>query len=183
MPKKNREGQASVLSLEQWHQVWYELDQPYRLITQVAYYCAERPGAAVQLCWHDVGVTHITFRGVTTKMGKTKQNRITPALRQALHEYIPVRESDFLFPGYGASGHITTRALETHLKRAASLLGHEGVSNHSPRRSRCTHLDEAGWTLAKIAKVSGHKSLKALEDYIDRRQQEADDDLMVMDAV
>jgi hypothetical protein len=36
--------------------------------------------------------------------------------------------------------------VEKHLKRAAELCGHEGMANHSPRRSRCTHLDEMGWS-------------------------------------
>ncbi|WP_353771970.1 tyrosine-type recombinase/integrase [Okeania sp. SIO2G5] len=182
MPKKDREGQATVLTREQWGEVWTELDQPYRLATQIAYYCAERMGAVVQLSADDIGATHIRFKGVTTKTGEMKQSRITPALRNAIAA-AEISSDGFIFPGSGAAGHLTTRAVEKWLKRAAGLLGHEGVSNHSPRRSRCTHLDEAGWSLEKISKVSGHKSLASLEKYIDRDRREAEADLMELDAV
>ena len=190
MPKKDREGQATVLTRDQWDEVWIELDQPYRLATQIAYYCAERMGAVVQLSADDIGATHIRFKGVTTKTGEMKQSRITPALRNAFGEAMPkanaaadISSGGFIFPGSGATGHLTTRAVEKWLKRAAGLLGHEGVSNHSPRRSRCTHLDEAGWSLEKISKVSGHKSLASLEKYIDRDRREAEANLMELDAV
>lgn len=182
MPKINREGQATVLTLDQWKEMWGELDQPYRLATQIAYYCAERIGAVVQLTVEDIGQTHITFRGVTTKTGETKQSRITPALREAIaHANIP--SSGYIFPSSSKAGHLTTRAVEKWVKIAAAFCDHEGVTTHSPRRSRCTHLDEAGWSLEKISKVSGHKSLAALERYIDRDRREAEADLMELDAV
>jgi integrase/recombinase XerD len=178
--KVNRSGQASVLTLEQWIEVWAEMDQPYRLAIQIAYYCCERIGAVVQLQAGDFVGGYIHFRGETTKTGEHKTLIITPALKRCLDDV--AIGNGYLFPGEGVTGCITTRAIEKHLKRAAALCGHEGVANHSPRRSRCTHLDEAGWTLAKIAKISGHKSLASLERYIDRTTKEAEADLMLLDA-
>ena len=179
--KVNRLGRATVISLEDWGDVWEEMVQPYRCCAQIAYYGAERMGAVVQLRAEDVGATHIKWRGETTKTGAAKQSRITPRLRRVL-EAANLPRSGFLFPSERPAGYITTRVVEKHLKRAAELCGHEGMANHSPRRSRCTHLDEAGWSLAKIAKVSGHKSLAELERYIDRNTREAEADLMAMDA-
>jgi integrase/recombinase XerD len=179
--KVNRHGKATVITTEQWGEVWAEMNQPYRGCAEIAYYCAERMGAVVQLRAEDVGATHIKFRGETTKTGEPKQSRITPALRRAL-DAAKLPRSGFLFPSERAAGHITTRVIEKHLKRAAELCGHEGMANHSPRRSRCTHLDELGWSLAKIAKVSGHKSLAELERYIDRNTREAEAELIAMDA-
>jgi integrase/recombinase XerD len=178
--KVNRRFSASVLTLEQWIEVWAEMEQPYRLATQVAYYCCERIGAVVQLRSDDIVGGYVHFRGETTKTGESKAVKVTPALKRCLDD-VAIGDG-YLFPGQGMTGHITTRAIEYHLKRAAELCGHEGVANHSPRRSRCTHLDEAGWTLAKISKISGHKSLASLERYIDRNTKEAEADLMVLDA-
>lgn len=182
MPKVNREGQATVLSRGDWGAVFEEMEQPYRLATQIAYYCAERMGAVVQLTREDIGQTHITFRGLTTKTGETKQVPITPALRAAIAA-ADLPKDGYLFPSSSAAGHLTTRAVEKWIKIAAGFCGHEGVTTHSPRRSRCTHLDEAGWSLEKISKVSGHKSLAALEKYIDRDRREAENDLIELDAV
>jgi integrase/recombinase XerD len=178
--KVNRKGQASVLTLEQWIEVWAEMDQPYRLATQVAYYCCERIGAVVQLNADDFVGGYIHFRGETTKTGEHKTLVVTPALKRCLDD-ATVKDGP-LFPGGGVTGHITTRAIENNLKKAAALCGHEGVANHSPRRSCCTHLDELGWSLAKIAKISGHKSLASLERYIDRTTKEAEADLMLLHA-
>ncbi len=155
--------------------------QPYCCVAQIAYYCCERVGAVVQLQAVDIQATHIRFQGQTTKTGETKLSRITPALRRALEEAL-LPKTGFVFPSERPKGFITTRVVEKHLKRAAELCGHQGMANHSPRRSRCTHLDEAGWTLAKIAKVSGHKSLASLERYIDRAAREAEAELMELDA-
>lgn len=179
--KVNRHGRATVITLESWGEVWGEMAQPYRCCAEIAYYCAERMGAVVQLRAEDIGATHIKWRGETTKTGEAKQSRITPALRRALVA-AELPKSGYLFRSDRSAGYITTRVVEKHLKKAAELCGHEGMANHSPRRSRCTHLDESGWSLAKIAKVSGHKSLSELERYIDRSTREAEAELMGLDA-
>jgi integrase/recombinase XerD len=176
--KVKRKGSATVLTLEQWIEVWGEMEQPYRLATQIAYYCCERIGAVVQLRADDFIGGYVHFRGETTKTGEHKTATVTPALKRCLDD-AAVKDGP-LFPGQGVTGCITTRAIEKHLKRAAALCGHEGVANHSPRRSCCTHLDEEGWSLAKIAKVSGHKSLASLERYIDRTTKEAENDLKAL---
>jgi integrase/recombinase XerD len=47
-------------------------------------------------------------------------------------------------------------------------VGIEGVSSHSFRRSALTAAHQAGLSLREVAEISGHRSLAALERYLDQ---------------
>lgn len=172
MTKSNRFGQAAVLPPEQLRQVWAELEQPYRLITQVAYFTAARVGEVVQLQAEDMQGDRLIYRATTTKTRTTRTATIPRQLMTAIAQ-ADLPSAGYLFPSSGSRGHITTRAVDKHLRRAAELLGLEGVSLHSFRRSQATHLHQAGVPLRAIQRITGHKSLSALERYLDISAVEA----------
>lgn len=174
MAKSNRSGQARVLSPSQLKELWAEMDQPYCLITQIAYFTAARIGEVVSLERQDLRGDRIVYRASKTKTGITKEASITPHLSAILSEAaLPI--NGFLFPSSGKSGHVTTRAVDKHLRRAAEMIGVEGVSLHSFRRSQATHLHQAGVPLRAIQRITGHTSLSALERYLDVGIKEAFD--------
>jgi integrase len=52
--------------------------------------------------------------------------------------------------------------------QTAEKLGIEGMSSHSFRRSAPTAAHQAGLNLREVAEISGHRSLAALERYLDQ---------------
>lgn len=172
MAKVNRFGQASVLTPAQIQDLWNELEQPHLLISKIAYYTAARVGEVLQLRAEDIKGGFIVFRASNTKTKTTRTVEIPQQLQRALDEtHLPT--SGYLFPGSGKSGHLTPLAFEKALKKATGLIGLEGVSTHSFRRSMATHLHEKGVPLRAIAQITGHSSLAALERYLDISRKEA----------
>jgi len=172
MAKSNRSGQAAVLTPAQLTDLWTELDEPYRLVTQIAYFTAARIGEVVSLSAADLRGERIVYRASQTKT-KTTKEAVIPQQLAALLAAADLPKAGYLFPSGGRSGHLTTRAVDKHLRRAAALIGVEGVSLHSFRRSQATHLHLAGVPLRAIQRITGHATLSALERYLDVGGQEA----------
>ena len=84
MAKSNRSGQAAVFSPAQLTQLWTELDQPYRVITQVCYYTAARCGEVVSLERGDLQGDRIVYRAAKTKTRTTREAMVTQQLREAI---------------------------------------------------------------------------------------------------
>jgi integrase/recombinase XerD len=74
--------------------------------------------------------------------------------------------------------HISTRAVDNALRRASDLLGFEGVSTHTFRRSLATHLYDSGVPLRQIMAIAGHASLASLTSYLNLEQRAAGDALL-----
>lgn len=172
MAKSNRSGQAAVLSPHQLTELWAEMDEPYRLVTQIAYFTAARVGEVVSLERRDIRGDRIVYRASMTKTKTTKEASIPEQLRTIL-DAADLPSSGYLFPSSSSSGHVTTRAVDKHLRRSAELIGVDGVSLHSFRRSQATHLHLAGVPLRAIQRITGHATLAALERYLDVGSQEA----------
>jgi len=166
MAKSNRSGQAAVFSAGELVSLWLELEQPYRVISQVCYYTAARCGEVVSLERSDLQGDRIVYRAAKTKTRTTREAMVTQQLREAIAA-AGLPGGGYLFPGGGGSGHITVRAVDKHVRRAAGLIGVEGASTHSFRRSMATHLHVNGVSLRAIQRVTGHASLAALERYLD----------------
>ena len=166
MGKVLRAGQATVLTPDQLLDLWAELDQPYRLITQVCYFTAARCGEVVSLERSDLQSDRIVYRAPKTKMRTTREALVSAQLQAALVE-VALPTAGYLFPGGGKTGHLTVRALDKALRRACDLLGFEGVSTHTFRRSMATHLHLRGVSLRAIQRITGHATLAALERYLD----------------
>lgn len=171
MPKSNRSGQALVLSPEQLRQVWNELDEPYRLVCEICYFTAARVGEVLALTRGDLQGDRIIFQKGSTKGKTTRIAQIGPELTECLAR-VNLPEKGYLFPS--ATGRpLTRQAIDKHLRRAAGLVGLQGVSTHSFRRSMATHLDSAGVGMRTIQRITGHKSLGNLERYLDVSTEQA----------
>ena len=172
MAKVNRFGKAAVLSPEQLKELWYEMEPPHNLICQIAYFTAARIGEVLQLKAEDLRGDTLVYRATNTKTKRTREVEIPAQLRSLLDE-ADLPKHGYLFPGNGQSGHLTSRAVEDAVKKAADLIGVEGVSTHSFRRSMATHLHLAGMPLRGIQRITGHATLAALEQYLDIERKEA----------
>lgn len=73
----------------------------------------------------------------------------------------------YLFPGFQGRGHIRTEPMQMVLKKACQKLGIEGVSSHSWRRTALTEMYRRGVPLKTIQKISGHRSMAALQRYLE----------------
>jgi len=178
--KVTRSGQAAILEIDEMGLLFAELDDPYRAIAQVCYFTAGRIGEVVALRAEHITNNRITFPGANTKTGETRSVVISDPLREVLDRVKP--STGYLFPSGSKAGHITARAVEKWVKDAAELLGYSGVSLHSFRRSRLTHLHEKGWGLHELSKVSGHQSLAQLQKYLGVDQAAVDEKLLRVDA-
>jgi len=178
--KQNRSGKAAVLEPDELQNLLAELDDPYRAIAQLCYLTAGRIGEVLLLEAGHVTGGYLLFPAPNTKMKVSRTAKITAPMAKVLERVKPA--SGYLFSGSGKSGHMTARAVEHRVKRAAELLGYQGVSLHSFRRSRLTHLHEQGWSLSELMRVSGHKSLAALQEYLGVDQSAVDEKLAALDA-
>lgn len=84
-------------------------------------------------------------------------------------------DNPYLFPGLHGNGHIGTMPMSIVLKKACKKLGIVGVSSHSWRRTALTEMYRRGVPLKVIQEISGHRSLAALQLYleVDPEQVEA----------
>ncbi|MBW4523393.1 MAG: tyrosine-type recombinase/integrase [Scytolyngbya sp. HA4215-MV1] len=77
-----------------------------------------------------------------------------------------------LFFGRHGRGHINPRSADAILREACQQAGIEGVSTHSFRRTALTMMSTAGVPLRVIQQVSGHRSLQALQRYLEVSEQQ-----------
>ncbi|MGF1517917.1 MAG: tyrosine-type recombinase/integrase [Nodosilinea sp.] len=166
MAKSNRSGQAAIFTPEQLGQVWAELDQPYRLVTQICYFTAARCGEVLSLERSDLQGERIVYRSAKTKTKTTREAMVSQQLRDGLGA-VALPSAGYLFPSSAVGGHMTVRAVDKHVRRAAAQVRVDGASTHSFRRSMATHLHTAGVSLRAIQRITGHATLAALERYLD----------------
>lgn len=203
MPKVSRKGQAEVLNQDQLAQLWSELNFPHSLIAQLAYYTGSRISEVCSLKIEDISAGQVVVR--QHKTDRTKEVRMVPQLKAAIAQ-AQLPTSGYLFPAAKwtratvkqyriqrqANGdyyfekvgerpprqHISTRAVDKALRQACDLLGLEGVSTHTFRRSLATHLYDAGVPLRQIMAITGHASLASLTSYLNLEQRAAGDALL-----
>jgi len=108
----------------------------------------------------------VTIRKGTTKgQIETRSVPVNPDLRALLMDYSSSKV--YLFPGRHGLGHIHPDSADKILRAAFIELGIEGASTHSFRRTCLTQMHRAGVPLKVIQKISGHKTLSALQKYLE----------------
>lgn len=112
--------------------------------------------------------THLNLRKENTK-GKlgTRTIPILQDLRLLLEKYPHNPEEEYLFPGVGKSHHLHVDTAGIILRQACQLVGIEGVSTHSFRRTALTRMSNAGIPLRIIQEISGHRKLDELYKYLE----------------
>lgn len=137
-----------------------------KLLFAIAYYCACRVSEVLALTTEDVIGGVVTLRKTTTK-GKsaTRTLPMHPKLLEYLEAYKPPAE--LLFPGRSQDKPLTRAMADLTLRSACRRVRVRGVSTHSFRRTALTNLSNAGVPVRVIQEISGHKSLTALQRYLE----------------
>lgn len=108
----------------------------------------------------------VTIRKGTTKgQIETRSVPVNPDLRALLSAYQSPKI--YLFPGRHGLEHIHPDSADKILRAAFTTLGIEGASTHSFRRTCLTQMHRSGVPLKVIQKISGHKTLSALQKYLE----------------
>lgn len=184
--KSNRHGQSRVLDTNQLDVLISNLsDQHHQVVAEVCRRTGCRVGEATQLTWGMVSESAITFeRGITKGKLASRSVPVTPALWEALRAWRAVwvvrqgREpvaSDYLVPGRFDGSCLSTRSFMDALEKAAAESCLEGVSSHSFRRSALTSAHNAGVPLRVLMALSGHKSMSALQRYLEVTPQQREE--------
>ena len=93
--------------------------------------------------------------------------RALEALRDYWRAYRPQHPDGWLFPGPGASGHITSSGIALAFEQAVGRAGiTAAVSIHTLRHCFATHLLEEGVPLLQIKDLLGHASLHSTTVYL-----------------
>jgi integrase/recombinase XerD len=166
---KGMEALSSLLLLSYIEGLPTERD---RALFGICLYTTARVNEACSLHAADVYGTdgrvrgRITFRRTTTK-GKqeTRSVPVSPELRELMTRYHSDRP--YLFPGRWGRGHICPESADAILRASFNRLGIEGASTHSFRRTAITWMHNERVPIKHIQSISGHKSLSALQRYID----------------
>lgn len=110
----------------------------------------------------------LTLRKANTK-GKqeTRQIPVNTVLRGCLETYRTGAGKQYLFPGRHGRGHINPKSADEILRETCDRLGLVGVSTHSFRRTALTQMSSSGVPLRVIQEISGHRSLQALQRYLE----------------
>lgn len=166
--KRDGNGQAKILTAGEIDRLFthgFQSDRD-RALFGVCLYCGCRISEALALSAEDIKGGVVTFRKATTK-GKiaTRQVDIHPRLQTLLDAYAPA--AGYLFPGRHGRGRLSRGAADLLLRQSCDVVGLEGVSTHSFRRTALTTMHNAGVPLAVIQRISGHKSLSELQKYLE----------------
>ncbi len=177
--KVNRHDQAKILSADELAQLFTEglTTLRDRALFGICLYTACRINEACSLHTADVFGARgevrerITFRRESTK-GKqsTRSIPVSGELRELLSHY--QSSKTYLFPGRHGRGHLNPRSADAILRRAFLDLGIEGASTHSFRRTAITQMHNARVPIKHIQTISGHKTLAALQRYVEVTEQD-----------
>lgn len=181
MAKHNGHGQAAVLTNAQVAKIRRTMKQPHhKLMFDIAIWTGERWGAIIQLRVDDVyqdsvrAIPHklITYRAITRKAGaggkrETRQVPVHQELEDILRAYRPPQYG-YLFPNKKTGRHLTYQACSQAFAKALERanLSHIGASPHSTRHTFITKLNAAGVSLPVMQKLTGHKNIRTLANYV-----------------
>jgi integrase/recombinase XerD len=172
--KINRHDQAKILSSHELRQLFSIglTTSRDRALFGICLYCGTRIAEACSLRTREVyrnsgGVRQrVTIRRENTKgKAETRSIPMCAELNELLEAYSSDKE--FLFPGRWGRGHIHPDSADKILRAAFDELDIEGASTHSFRRTCLTKMHLEGVPTKVIKKISGHKTLAALDRYLD----------------
>ncbi len=168
--KVDRRGQSRNLTEENLVDIFGALpDGKWQTIFAIAYFTGSRISEVLSLDVSDIGTDRISFRRENTKTKKPRRAMVVDGLRPFLATY-DAPQSGYLFPARHnakSNGHITRQAADLVLRDACEMIGLDGVSTHSFRRSFATNLHKQGYSLAKIARLLGHSSASMTARYVE----------------
>ncbi|MDZ4877731.1 MAG: Tyrosine recombinase XerC [Chroococcidiopsis cubana SAG 39.79] len=161
-------GRAKILTQAELERLFTRgfLTPRDKLLFAIAYYCACRVSEVLALTAEDLAGSVVTLRKCTTK-GKIATRTLPehPKLQAYLAAYDP--PSGLLFPGRSKDKPLTRAAADLILRAACRRARIRGASTHSFRRTALTNMSNANVPIRVIQEISGHKSLTALQRYLE----------------
>jgi len=178
MPKNNGTGQSTIISEKDLNKMYTSLVTARDIaLFNLLRYTGERGGAIVQLKWDDINFSQdwLVYQGDTRKGGKSRALPLHRILKASLKNWkaeLAVIEplNGYVFPSNkGTKGHLTYDGLydwcRKLFKKHRLELG--GYSVHSFRRTFITQLHNKGYSVKEMQKLTGHRDVKSLLDYVD----------------
>ena len=140
----------------------------YRVITSAIYAAGLRVTEACSLQIRDIDPSR---KVIHVRRGKGNVDRyvmLSDRLLRMLRDWWKIdRPDSYLFPGRGASGHISSASVRLALRLAAAKAGiRKRVTPHLLRHAFATHLLEAGTDLAVIQALLGHRRVRQTTHYL-----------------
>jgi len=102
----------------------------------------------------------------------TRSIQVHPQLRAWLEAYYPKVGKEYLFPGRWGRQYLKPTSAHKLLQVAFERVGIVGASTHSFRRTALTQMSAAGIPLRVIQELSGHRSLAALQKYLEVSEEQ-----------
>ena len=181
--KKDRKGQAKVLTSDQVDQVINFLPSSlHKTIALTLRNTGARISEVIQLRWEDLDKEELQFpREITKKQLDTReipieedyynQMMIWKSEWAALKGRQPSKK-DYIFPGRFNGSHITSRSFMYAHEEALERAEISKATTHSYRRTQLTQLHKKGVPLKVVQSLSGHRSLDTLSRYLEVSDQD-----------
>jgi integrase/recombinase XerD len=140
----------------------------HQTILTACYAAGLRVSEAVSLKPHNIDSQRMVLHVEQGKGQKDRYVMLSVRLLESLRRWWRVaKPRDWLFPGYGANRHITTRAISMTCREVQYRHGlPKTVTPHSLRHAFACHLLEAGTDLRTIQLLMGHESLSTTSRYL-----------------
>lgn len=157
-----------VLSFDEVHRFFAAIPSfKHRTLLMLAYAAGLRLSEAARIRVSDIDSQRMVIRVVQGKRKKDRYTILSPLLLEMLrHYYWAARPKDYLFPGRGKTGVVSSSVVQQACieARQRAGLGKE-VTPHTLRHSFATHLLEAGTDIRVIQELLGHTSPRTTARY------------------
>jgi integrase len=168
-PAKARAGRIHTWSEEEIAQ--YEAVHPIgsrpRLAMALLLYTAQRRSDVVRL-----GPQHVRAGVLSLRQRKTGAPLKLPVHPRLAETIAASSCGNLAFLVTAAGAPFTHAGFGNSVREWCDEAGLPQCSAHGLRKAQCVRLAEAGCTVPEIAAISGHKSLKEIQRYIEELQQE-----------
>lgn len=137
---------------------------PMDRLIAFALYSTRRQEEIVRMRWSDLEKGRVLIRDMKHPDGSTGNDTWVdlPPEAEAIARAMPVR-GDRVFP-------YSTDAVSANFTRACKVLGIADLRFHDLRHEGISRLFEMGWTIPRVAAVSGHRSWQSLQRYTQYRE-------------
>lgn len=181
--KCSRNGQARVLSPSELDRLIQCLPAgTHQVLANLMRRTGSRVSEARQLTWGCITERAVLLpKGITKAKLASREIPMHPDLWTVMQRWRsewatamnrPPESSDLVFPGRSPEWPISRQAFGQQLKVAAEKARLSGVATHSFRRSALSAASAQGIPLAHLRSLSGHKSLAALQRYLETTEED-----------
>jgi integrase/recombinase XerD len=138
-----------------------------RIIFLVGLYLGLRVSEIVGRRVEDVDLERAMY---TVRGGKGDKDRVVPIpakVLRDLQDWIGERKEGWLFPSRGRTGHVTARAVQVAIEKAAKKAGiARHVTPHKLRHTYATRLLQRGADIIEVRDLLGHASVATTQIYL-----------------